>query len=47
MGFSIQDYEVWNLPVTYLVSGQEVIKDKIFGGGLTLESITNKVDQMK
>jgi len=40
-----QDYDVINLPVTYFISPDGIIREKIFGGGLTREIIESKIHQ--
>ena len=41
-----QDYEVIHLPVTYLISPDGIIRDKIFGGGITRKMIESRIAQL-
>lgn len=41
-----QEYEVLNLPVTYFITPRGIVRDKIFGGGLTQTLIEAKVGQL-
>ena len=41
-----QEYEVLHLPVTYFITPDGIIKDKVFGGGVTREMIEAKVSQL-
>lgn len=41
-----QEYEVLHLPVTYFISPDGVIRDKIFGGGITQKMIEARIDQL-
>lgn len=41
-----QEYEVLHLPVTYLILPDGVIRDKIFGGGITQKMIEARIDQL-
>ena len=40
-----QEYEVLHLPVTYIITPDGIIRDKIFGGGVTQKMIEAKIDQ--
>ncbi|NIQ00510.1 MAG: redoxin domain-containing protein [Nitrospinaceae bacterium] len=42
-----QKYEVVNLPVTYFITPDGIIREKIFGGGLTRKVIEGKVIQLE
>jgi thiol-disulfide isomerase/thioredoxin len=41
-----QEYEVINLPVTYFITPDGIIRDKIFGGGITQEMIEARINQL-
>ncbi len=41
-----QEYEVVNLPVTYFITPDGVIREKIFGGGITQKMIEAKINQL-
>ena len=41
-----QEYEVLHLPVTYFITADGVIRDKIFGGGITGKMIEDKINQL-
>ena len=41
-----QDYEVVHLPVTYLITPDGIIRDKIFGGGVTRKMIESRIAQL-
>jgi len=42
-----QEYEVLHLPVTYFITADGIIRDKIFGGGITGKMIKDKINQLK
>jgi len=42
-----QDYEVLHLPVTYFISPDGIIRDKVFGGGLTQKMIEDRIRQIE
>lgn len=42
-----ETYKVIGLPVTYFISPDGIIRDKIFGGGITKEMIETKVNLFK
>ncbi len=42
-----QDYRVVNLPVTYFISSDGIVMDRVFGGNLTQEIIEKKIELMK
>lgn len=42
-----QKYEVLHLPVTYFISPDGIIRDKMFGGGLTQTMIEDKIRQWR
>jgi len=41
-----QEYEVIHLPVTYFITPDGIIRDKIFGGGVTEKMIEAKINQL-
>ena len=41
-----QNYEVIHLPVTYFITPDGIIRDKIFGGGITEKMIEAKINQL-
>lgn len=41
-----QEYEVLHLPVTYFITPDGVIREKIFGGGITHKMIEAKINQL-
>ncbi len=41
-----QEYEVVHLPVTYFITPDGVIREKIFGGGITQKMIEAKINQL-
>lgn len=41
-----QEYEVINLPVTFFITPDGIIRDRIFGGGITEEMIEAKINQL-
>ena len=41
-----QEYEVLHLPVTYFITPDGVIREKIFGGGVTEKMIEAKINQL-
>ncbi len=41
-----QEYEVVNLPVTYFITPDGVIREKIFGGGITQKMIVANINQL-
>jgi len=41
-----QEYEVLHLPVTFFITPDGVIREKIFGGGVTWEMIEAKINQL-
>jgi peroxiredoxin len=41
-----QEYEVIHLPVTYFITPDGIIRDKIFGGGITREMIEAKINRL-
>ena len=41
-----QDYEVIHLPVTYVITPDGVIREKIFGGGITQKMIEARINQL-
>jgi len=41
-----QEYEVIHLPVTYFITPDGIIRDKIFGGGITQKMIEDKINQL-
>jgi peroxiredoxin len=41
-----QEYEVLHLPVTYFITPDGIVREKIFGGGVTEEVIKAKMDQL-
>lgn len=41
-----QEYEVLHLPVTYFITADGIIRDKIFGGGITGKMIEDKINQL-
>ncbi len=41
-----QEYEVVHLPVTYFITPDGIIRDKIFGGGITEKMIEAKINQL-
>ena len=42
-----EQYKVTGLPVTYFITPDGIIRDKIFGGGITKKIIENRLDQFK
>ena len=46
-GNTSQEYEVVNLPVTFFITPDGVIREKIFGGGVTQKMIETKFNQLK
>ncbi len=46
-GNTSEKYKVRSLPVTYFISPDGIIREEIFGGGLTKEIIEAKIIQMK
>jgi peroxiredoxin len=40
-----QEYEVLHLPVTYFITPDGVIREKVFGGGVTQKMIEAKIKQ--
>lgn len=40
-------YKVRNLPVTYIITPDGIIREEIFGGGMTQEIIESKINQYK
>jgi len=46
-GNTAEKYKVRSLPVTYIISPDSIIREKIVGGGLTREIIEAKINQMK
>tara|TARA_B100000315_G_scaffold112081_1_gene102777 strand:+ start:2128 stop:2637 length:510 start_codon:yes stop_codon:yes gene_type:complete len=42
-----EKYKVTGLPVTYFISPDGIIWDKIFGGGITKKIIENRINQFK
>jgi peroxiredoxin len=46
-GNTSQKYKVRSLPVTYFISPDGIIREEIFGGGLTKELIESKINQIK
>ena len=40
-----QEYEVLHLPVTYFITPDGVIREKVFGGGVTQKMIEAKINQ--
>ena len=46
-GNTTEKYRVRSLPVTYFISPDGIIRDEIFGGGLTKEMIEIKINQIK
>tara|TARA_B100002003_G_C14082729_1_gene520863 strand:+ start:589 stop:1104 length:516 start_codon:yes stop_codon:yes gene_type:complete len=42
-----EKYKVTGLPVTYFINTDGIIRDKIFGGGITKEMIEIKLNQFK
>ena len=41
-----QEYEVLHLPVTYFITPDGVIREKVFGGGVTRKMIEAKINQL-
>jgi peroxiredoxin len=41
-----QDYEVMNMPVTYFITPDGIVRDKIFGGGITQKMIEYRISQL-
>ncbi len=41
-----QEYEVIHLPVTYFITPDGIIRDKVFGGGVTEKMIEAKINQL-
>lgn len=41
-----QEYEVLHLPVTYFITPDGIIRDKIFGGGITQKMIEARIDRL-
>jgi peroxiredoxin len=41
-----QEYEVIHLPVTYFITPDGIIRDKIFGGGITEKMIEEKIHSL-
>jgi cytochrome c biogenesis protein CcmG/thiol:disulfide interchange protein DsbE len=41
-----QEYEVIHLPVTYFITPDGIIRDKIFGGGITQKMIEARINQL-
>jgi peroxiredoxin len=41
-----QEYEVLHLPVTYFITPDGVIREKVFGGGVTRKMIEAKIKQL-
>jgi len=41
-----QEYEVLHLPVTYFITPDGIIREKVFGGGVTQEMIEAKINQL-
>ena len=41
-----QEYEVIHLPVTYFITSDGIIREKVFGGGVTQEMIEAKINQL-
>ena len=46
LGNVAQDYEVLNLPITYFITPDGFVRDKIFGGGITQKIIDEKIKQL-
>lgn len=46
-GNTAEKYKVRSLPVTYFISPDGIIREKIIGGGLTKEIIEAKINQIK
>ena len=46
-GNTSEQYKVRSLPVTYFISPDGIIREKILGGGLTKELIETKINQIK
>jgi peroxiredoxin len=46
-GNAAEKYRVRSLPVTYLISPDGILREEIFGGGLTKEMIETKINQIK
>ncbi len=46
-GNTFERYRVRNLPVTYFISPDGIIREEIQGGGLTQEIIETKINQIK
>lgn len=42
-----QDYDVLNLPVTYIITPDGIVREKIFGGGITREMIQDKYQRWR
>lgn len=41
-----QEYKVLHLPVTYFITPNSIIREKVFGGGVTQEMIEAKINQL-
>ena len=41
-----QEYKVVNLPVTFFITPDGVVREKIFGGGITQKMIEAKINQL-
>lgn len=46
-GSTSEKYKVLNLPVTYFITPDGIIRDKIYGGGITEDMIQTKIKQLK
>jgi len=46
-GNTAENYRVRSLPVTYFISPDGIIREEIFGGGLTREMIEARINQIK
>jgi peroxiredoxin len=42
-----QEYEVLHLPVTYFITPDGVIREKVFGGGVTEKMIEAKINRLR
>lgn len=41
-----QEYEVMHLPVTFFISADGIVREKIFGGGITEKMIEARINQL-
>ena len=41
-----QEYEVMHLPVTFFITPDGIVREKVFGGGITQKMIETKINQL-